>query len=163
MKRTAWLALAIMGLMVLAPVAARADRRDDLQAIKKAVKENPAYEPGKEVRWFKILVTDHRSHKETVRITLPIAVFDLFMKYSDESTSRSTTSTAGTSISARSWPISRRPVRCRSSKSTTTTKRSRSGWNSPRSFLNPGGRGRLPAARPLFLWALLGHNRRTAP
>jgi hypothetical protein len=84
MKRTAWLVLALVGLMFLTPSFASADKRDDLQAIKKAVKENPAYEPGKEVKWFKVLVTDTRTNKETVRITLPIALVEAFMKCSGD-------------------------------------------------------------------------------
>ncbi len=84
MKRTAGLALALIALMVLTPTLASADRRDDLQAIKKAVKENPVYEPGKEVKWFKVLVTDSRNNRETVRITLPIALVEIFANAADD-------------------------------------------------------------------------------
>lgn len=84
MKRTAGLALALIALMALTPSLASADRRDDLQAIKKAVKENPAYEPGKEVKWFKVLVTDSRNNRETVRITLPIALVEIFANAVDD-------------------------------------------------------------------------------
>jgi hypothetical protein len=51
---------------------------DDLQAIKKAVRENPRHNPGKEVTFFKILVIDHKTGKETVKISLPILVIDVF-------------------------------------------------------------------------------------
>ena len=83
MKKTAWLVLALAGLMFLTPSIASADKRDDLQAIKKAVKENPAYEPGKDVKWFKVLITDTRTNKDTVRITLPIALVEAFVKCAD--------------------------------------------------------------------------------
>ena len=51
--------------------------RDEFQTIKKAVKENPEAVPGREAKWFKILVTDAKTGKETVKVTLPISVFDI--------------------------------------------------------------------------------------
>jgi len=60
-----------------------ADSDDDLQAVKKAVKENPQYDPGKEAKWFKVLVTDAQTNKDKVKITLPISLVELFMKCAD--------------------------------------------------------------------------------
>lgn len=57
-----------------------ADSRTDYQAIKKAVKENLAYDQGKEVKWFKILVTDNRTNKEKVRITIPLSLVEVFAR-----------------------------------------------------------------------------------
>jgi len=60
-----------------------ADSDDDLQAVKKAVKDNPQYDPGKEAKWFKVLVTDAQTKKDKVKITLPISLVELFMKCAD--------------------------------------------------------------------------------
>lgn len=60
-----------------------AESKDDIQAIKKAVKENPQYEAGSEVKWFKVLVTDTRTNKDKVRITLPISLVEVFFKLSE--------------------------------------------------------------------------------
>ncbi|MBD3412936.1 MAG: hypothetical protein GF421_00700 [Candidatus Aminicenantes bacterium] len=52
---------------------------NDLQAIKKAVKENPKVKPGQEVKWFKVLITDTKTDKAKVRITLPISLIELIL------------------------------------------------------------------------------------
>jgi len=57
-----------------------ADKTDDFQVIKKAIKENPNYEQGKEVKWFKVLVTDAETNKDRVRITLPISLVEFFLE-----------------------------------------------------------------------------------
>lgn len=57
-----------------------ADNDDDFQAVKKAVKDNPQYDPAKEAKWFKVLVTDTQTNKDKVKITLPISLVELFMK-----------------------------------------------------------------------------------
>ncbi len=86
MKTKAFLTLAALFLAAAAAFAAPAPdvRDDDMQAIKKAVKENPAYEAGKEVKWFKVLVTDTRTSKDKVKITLPIALVEAFVKCSGD-------------------------------------------------------------------------------
>jgi hypothetical protein len=78
MKKMAVLALIILALAFLLTPFLQADGNDDLQAIKKAVKENPNYEAGKEVKWFKILVTDNKTNKDKVKVTLPISVVEVF-------------------------------------------------------------------------------------
>lgn len=60
-----------------------ADSRDDYQVIKKAVKDNPGPEAGKEVKWFKLLVTDNRTKKDKVRLTLPVSLVEVFIKCAD--------------------------------------------------------------------------------
>jgi hypothetical protein len=80
MKTTAALMTAVFGLALILGSAALADSRQDLQAIKKAVKDNPDYEPGKDVKWFKVLVTDMKTNKEKVKITLPLALIEAFIK-----------------------------------------------------------------------------------
>ncbi|MHB8095390.1 MAG: hypothetical protein ACYDH0_10675 [Candidatus Aminicenantales bacterium] len=81
MKKTAWVVLALAGLWLLAPSFVSADRGDDLKAIKKAVQENPGPPAGKDVQWFKVLITE--AGKEKVRISLPIGVVEAFMKCAD--------------------------------------------------------------------------------
>ena len=72
--------LAVVLLTGWAESLAAAGTQNDFQAVKKAVKENPAYESGKDVKWFKVLVTDARTNKDKVRITLPISVVELFVR-----------------------------------------------------------------------------------
>ncbi len=84
MKKYALLTLAAVSLAFLAAPLAAFELKDDLQTVKKAVKQNPAYEPGKEVKWFKILVTDNKSGKDRVKITLPISVVELFLRCADD-------------------------------------------------------------------------------
>jgi hypothetical protein len=83
MKKVAVLALglAVMGF-VLAPVV-RAAHEDDLQAIKRAVKQNPSGHQGKEVKWLKVLVVDNRCHKDIVKLTVPISLIEIFFKCAD--------------------------------------------------------------------------------
>ena len=83
MKKLAVLTVVIVVLGLALVGFARAESRDDIQAIKKAVKENPNYEPGKEVKWFKVLVTDNKAGKDKVRITLPLSIVEAFVKCAD--------------------------------------------------------------------------------
>ncbi len=84
MKKTSTAILIVMTVaFLLGPYFLLADSRDDLQAIKKAVKENPAYEAGKEVKWFKILVTDNKTGKDKVKVTMPIAIVEIFLRCAD--------------------------------------------------------------------------------
>ncbi len=80
MKKVAIFTLVIFVLSFILAGFLLADSKDDLQAIKKAVKENPSYEEGKEVKWFKVLVTDARTKKDRVRVTLPIALVEAVLK-----------------------------------------------------------------------------------
>ncbi len=61
-----------------------ADSRSDIQTIKKAVKKNPALQSGKEVKLFKVLITDNVTKKEKVNITLPVAVIEAFVKCTED-------------------------------------------------------------------------------
>ncbi len=82
MKKATFLALAAFVLAFAFGGIALAEGHDDIQAIKKAVKENPNYEPGKEVKWFKVLVTE--DGKDKVRVTLPISLVEAFVKCADD-------------------------------------------------------------------------------
>jgi hypothetical protein len=84
MKKSAVVILGVIALTFLAAPALKAERTTDFQAIQKAVKQNPAYEEGKEVKWFKVLVTDTKTGKDKVRVTLPIALVELVLKCADD-------------------------------------------------------------------------------
>ncbi len=84
MKKFAVWTLAVLLLGCFAVPVMKAEKKDDLQAIKKAVKENPAYEAGKDAKWFKVLVTDAKTNKDKVRITLPIAIVEVFLRCADD-------------------------------------------------------------------------------
>lgn len=56
---------------------------DDLQAIKKAVKENPRYSAQSEIKWIKLTVTDLKTNKEKVKIKFPIIIFEIIMEAAD--------------------------------------------------------------------------------
>lgn len=75
--------LAVMLVFILGVMSAgwgMAGTNDTLQAIKKAVKKNPAFEKGREVKWFKVLVQE--DGKDKVKITLPVALIEVFVKHS---------------------------------------------------------------------------------
>lgn len=84
MKKTSALILVAVLITFLLTPCLIADSRDDLQAIKRAVKENPTYEAGKEVKWFKILVTDNKTGKDKVKVTLPLAIVELFFRCAED-------------------------------------------------------------------------------
>ena len=84
MKKTTLAVLAVLALAFIASPVLRAGQANDFQAIQKAVKQNPAYEEGKEVKWFKVLVTDTKTGTDKVKITLPLALVEVFLKCSDD-------------------------------------------------------------------------------
>jgi hypothetical protein len=82
MKKAAILVLVVFALTVVLASFLLAEINNDYQVVKKAVKENPNYKPGKEAKWFKLLVTNNETKKDKVRITLPIKVIELFLEHS---------------------------------------------------------------------------------
>lgn len=84
MKKVAIIVLIVFVFSFLLVSLTLAKNEDDLQAIKKAVKKNPKFEAGKEVKWLKVLVTDNRTKKDKVKITLPISLIEYFIKCSDD-------------------------------------------------------------------------------
>ncbi|MGA2362621.1 MAG: hypothetical protein ABSG73_09200 [Candidatus Aminicenantales bacterium] len=84
MRKTAIAILAAVAIALLATPVLRAQNHDDFQAIQKAVKQNPAYEEGKEVKWFKVLITDTKTGKDKVRVTLPLALVEALIKCADD-------------------------------------------------------------------------------
>lgn len=73
--------LAAMGSAAAAPAASK----NDLQVIRKAVREDARQAPEtmKDVKWFKVLVTDNRTNKDKVRISLPLALLEAVSKIAD--------------------------------------------------------------------------------
>lgn len=84
MKKLAILVLVVLVACLLVAGILLAESKDDIQAIRKAVKKNPAYESGKDVKWFKVLITDNQTKKDKVRITLPVALIEFFIKCTDD-------------------------------------------------------------------------------
>jgi hypothetical protein len=82
MKKAISAAIAVLAVTFLAaPVVAAG--QNDFQTFQKAVKQNPAYEEGREVHWFKVLITDGKSRDAKVKMTLPIALIELILSCDD--------------------------------------------------------------------------------
>ena len=62
-----------------------AANRNDFKVIQSAVKKspNPEYVEGREVRWFKVLITDSKSSEAKVKLTLPVALIELILSCDD--------------------------------------------------------------------------------
>jgi len=78
MRRYAALVAAVVVFSYLAAPILAGGHEDDLKVIKKAVKGGHACEPGKAVKWFKVLITDNKSGTDIVKVTLPISMAKLF-------------------------------------------------------------------------------------
>jgi len=84
MKTSTKLAAAAVALSFVLAGTGTAENRDDIQVIKKAVKEAPGRQAGPEVKWFKVLVTDEKGTKDKVRITLPIFIVKALARCADD-------------------------------------------------------------------------------
>jgi len=84
MKKIAIVMVIIIAFMIILANFLLADMSDDYRVIKKAVKENPGYEAGKEAKWFKVLVIDNRTKKNKVEITLPLALVEIFLRCTED-------------------------------------------------------------------------------
>ncbi|MBN2199856.1 MAG: hypothetical protein JW747_08425 [Candidatus Aminicenantes bacterium] len=84
MKNARFFIPVVLALAVAVSLPAAAEDGEDMQAIKKAVKENPAYEAGKPAQWFKVLITDSKTGQAKVKITLPLSLMEVFVKCADE-------------------------------------------------------------------------------
>jgi hypothetical protein len=82
MKRTTLIILALFCLGALAAPAV-ASNRQDFKVIQNAVKQAPAAESGREVKWFKVLITDSKSSAAKVKITLPVALIEAVLACTD--------------------------------------------------------------------------------
>ncbi|NPV82799.1 MAG: hypothetical protein HPY46_04330 [Candidatus Aminicenantes bacterium] len=83
MKKVIMITVMLLGLLFLTSSLLPAGDRDDYQVIKKAVQETSKVEPAQEVKWFKVLVTDTKTGKERVKITMPIALVEIFARCAD--------------------------------------------------------------------------------
>lgn len=82
MRKTALMLVFALIFMFFLSSWILADEKEDFQAIKKAVKENPQFKPGVEVKWFKVLVRDTKTKSDKIKITLPISLVEFFFKNS---------------------------------------------------------------------------------
>jgi hypothetical protein len=84
MKKTTIVILALFAIIALAAPAVAANR-NDFKIIQSAVKKspNPEYVEGREVRWFKVLITDSKSSEAKVKLTLPVALIELILSCDD--------------------------------------------------------------------------------
>ena len=83
MKKIAFIALLLFAVSLLPLNFAQAGDREDFQKVKKAVKDNPNYSSGNEAKWLKVLITDNGTKKDKVKITLPLALVEVFMRAAD--------------------------------------------------------------------------------
>jgi len=83
MKKHAFGLIAVLAVAFLAAPVLRAEHGSDFKAFQKAVKHNPAYEEGKDVRWFKVLIADRETGDAEFKMTLPIALVEVVLKCSD--------------------------------------------------------------------------------
>lgn len=83
MKKTSLVILGVFCLGILAAPAVAAAKHNDFKAIQKAVKKNPAYEEGREVRWFKVLITDGKTNEAKVKVTLPLSLVEAVLNCTD--------------------------------------------------------------------------------
>lgn len=75
-KYAAWAAAVAVVVCLAAPVLAGRNE-DDLKVIKRAVRGDSSCEPGRPAKWLKVLVIDHKSGTETLKLTLPISLAKL--------------------------------------------------------------------------------------
>ncbi len=80
MKKTATALLIVLAAAFLAsPSLASEKNRKELSIIRTAVADAPAPEPASRPRWFKLVVTDDRCHRDVVKLSLPIGLCELFL------------------------------------------------------------------------------------
>ena len=77
MKKYAAIAAAVAVLIYLAAPVFAGGHEDDLKVIKKAVKGGHPGEPGRAVKWFKVLIIDNKTGTEIVKVSLPISMAKL--------------------------------------------------------------------------------------
>lgn len=83
MKKLTLVILVAICLGVLAAPVPGAAKDNDFKVIQKAVKRNPAYERGREVRYLKILIADLKDREERVSVTLPLSLIELILGCAD--------------------------------------------------------------------------------
>jgi hypothetical protein len=74
MKKKLVVALVVMFAVFAASFTVFANSAEDYKVIKRAVDKKSASD---KVMWFKILVTEKKTKKQTVKITIPIGVVDM--------------------------------------------------------------------------------------
>jgi hypothetical protein len=84
MKKTTILVLSVLASAFFMGFFAIAQQKDDFRDIQNAVSVDAASGAEKEAKWFKILITDNRTGKEKVKVTLPISVVEIFLRHADD-------------------------------------------------------------------------------
>ena len=84
MKKITLIVLMIFVLGIGVSNLASTTGEKDIQAIKKAVKENPNYKKGEEAKWLKVLITEDETNKTKVKVTLPLVLVEMFIKAAED-------------------------------------------------------------------------------
>lgn len=84
MKKVVILLMIVFVISQIPVQRAFAEDKDVFQGIKKAVKDNPNYQDGTEVKWFKVLITDEETGKDKVKITLPLSLVEIFVRAAND-------------------------------------------------------------------------------
>jgi len=80
-KTTGWFLIAALAAALVLPAAA-AERKDEFQIIKKAVRENPDGPRSGEARFLKVAVIDGRTNRAELKLTLPLVLVELIARCS---------------------------------------------------------------------------------
>jgi hypothetical protein len=78
-KNAIALLVVLIAALLIAPLSAAEKNRKDLTVIRTAVAAAPAAEPAAPPRWFRLVVTDDRCHKDIVKLSLPIGLCEFFL------------------------------------------------------------------------------------
>lgn len=80
------LSLVLIGLIIFTVICFPGFKTidKDLQVIRKAVRENPNFQSGKQVTWFKVVVYDVQKKKDKVKITLPIGLVEWTIQFVED-------------------------------------------------------------------------------
>lgn len=84
MKKIASIILLLFVVSLIPLGFTQAEEREDFQKVKKAVKDNPNYSAENEAKWLKVLIQDDETKKAKVKITLPLALVEIFMRTADK-------------------------------------------------------------------------------
>jgi len=76
------LAAALLALTVAAAPAN--ENRENWQVIKRAVRDDAPRAIGREARFLKILITSGRSHREKLRLTLPLSLVEAVVRMASD-------------------------------------------------------------------------------
>ena len=76
LKKTFVAAAAVVALSLAVSAASHDKNKENWQVIKRAGQDNSRQETGREAKWLKVLITNGRSERDTVRLTLPLSLIE---------------------------------------------------------------------------------------